>query len=153
MCLKLAGGDLETGRAQPLGKRLIKPLGVGGQRGIRKARPVALAAIRIQSKLRDHKQFAVDVGYGPIHFALRVCENAQVRNLVGKGFRPLFVVLFADPQENAQARTDFSDDLFAHVHSGLSESLNDGTHVKSNRNHGGVAGFQRNEVSGSASKI
>lgn len=138
MRLKLAGGDLETRIAQPLGKILVESLGVGGQRGIRKRWTVALAAIRIQSKLRDHEQLAAGVDNRAIHFALLVCENAQVRNLIGKGFRALFVVLFADAQKNAQALTDFSDDLFAHIHSGLRDSLNDGTHVKSNRNHGGV---------------
>jgi len=129
MRLKLSGSDLETPIAQPLGEKLIKPLGVGGKRGTGKGRPVAFAAVGVQRELRDHEQLAAGVDNRAIHFALLVCENAQVRNLVAKRLRTLFVVLFADAQENAQARTDFSNDFVSHGYTSFADSLKDDAHV------------------------
>jgi len=129
MRLKLSGSDLETPIAQPLGEKLIKPLGVGGKRGTGKGRPVAFAAVGVQRELRDHEQLAADVGYGPIHFSLIVCENTQVLNLVGKRLRVLFAVFFADAQKNAQARTDFPNDLVFHGYTSFADSLKDDAHV------------------------
>jgi len=128
MRLKLSGGDLEPCIAQAPGKNLIKPLGVGRQCRVRKRWPVAFAAIPVQSKLRNHEQLAAGVDNRPIHFTLVVRKYAQGRDLICEDVRARIVILFADTDENAQARSDFSNDSFVHLHSGLSDSLNDGTH-------------------------
>src|SRR5262245_3859366 len=128
MRLKATGGDLETRGSQPLGEILVKPLGVGGQRGFRKGRAVALAAVRVQSKLRNHEQRAGGVEDRTVHLALRIGEDAQIGDLVGQRGGARLVILLADAQEHAQSGADFPDDLRADVDAGASDSLNDGTH-------------------------
>lgn len=76
MGLKLAGGDAYPGLAQLLGEYLIEFLGHGGWRGVGERRPIALAAVGIQSKLRDRQDRAAAGRHRAIHFAQLIGKNA-----------------------------------------------------------------------------
>lgn len=126
---KVTGSDLEARVAQSLGEQLIKPIGFGGRRRIRKRWPVTFTAIAVEGKLRNHEERAVNVGDRSIHFALSVIENAQVSNFIGKRLGIRFIVLLADSQKDAQAPTDLSNDLVAHGDARFGDSLNDSPHA------------------------
>ena len=130
MSLKLPGCDLAARVAQPLGEQLIKPIGFGGRRRIRKRWPVTFTAIAVESKLRNYEKRAANVRNRSVHFALCVIENAQVSNLIGKRLSIRFIVLLADSQKDAQAPPDLSSDLVAHGDARFGDSLNDSPHAK-----------------------
>jgi hypothetical protein len=135
MGLKGAGRDLEARITQPLDEKLVKPFGFRSGRGIRKRRPVAFAAVSVESKLGNHEKLAAGVGDRPIHFALMILKNPQIFHLVRKRLRIFFIILFADTQEDAEAWTDLADDLVSRGYMSFGDSLNDGAHVKSVGKH------------------
>jgi hypothetical protein len=135
MGLKGAGRDLEARITQPLDEKLVKPFGFRSGRGIRKRRPVAFAAVSVESKLGNHEKLAAGVGNRPIHFALIILKNPQVFNLIGKSLRIFFTILFGDTQQDAETRSDLANDLTARGYTSFRDSLNDSAHVKSVGQH------------------
>lgn len=126
-----AGGDLQARFAQPFGEMLIEPLGCRRRRGLREGRPIAFAAIAIQSELGNDQDFAAVVDDRAVHLALVVFKDAETLNFIGKGGGVILVILFTDAQENAQSRADPADGLLPRGDAGFGDSLHDGAHGKS----------------------
>jgi hypothetical protein len=131
MRLKAAGGDVQAGRAQPFGKISIEPISFPRGRGVREGRPIAFAAVAVQSKLRNHQDFTAEIAYRAVHLALLVFKDAEIPYLVGERVRVLLVISFADAKEETKAGADPTDRLFAHFYLRFDDSLDNGAHGKS----------------------
>ena len=105
MGLKATGGNSKARVLESLSEALIKHIGLGGRRGIRKRRPVAFTTVPVEGKLRNHEEFAFNVDDRSIHFTLIIRENTETRDLVGQRFRVSLGVVFSDSQKNAKARS------------------------------------------------
>lgn len=104
MGLKATGGNSKARVLESLSEALIKHIGLGGRRGIRKRRPVAFTTVTVEGKLRNDEDFASDIEDGSIHFTLMVLENTQTLDLVGQRLRVLFGVIFAGPKRIQRPR-------------------------------------------------
>ena len=109
---------------------LLQPIGCLRRRRVRKRRPIAFAAVPIQSKLRNQQNFAATVADGAVHLALVVFEDAEIPDLVGERLGVSFVILFADAEQDAKSGANATDRFPPHADVGFGDSLHNGTHVK-----------------------
>lgn len=135
MGLKATGGDPKARVLESLSEALIKHIGLGGRRGIRKRRPVAFTTVPVEGKLRNHEEFAFNVDDRSIHFTLIVRENTETRDLVGQRFRVSLGVVFSDSQKNAKAQADVTHKLTLRSYTRFDHSLYYRAHVKSVHSH------------------
>jgi hypothetical protein len=139
--LKATGGNSKARVLESLSEALIKHIGLGGRRGIRKRRPVAFTTVPVEGKLRNHEEFAFNVDDRSIHFTLIVRENTETRDLVGQRFRVSLGVVFSDSQKNAKAQADVTHKLTLRSYTRFDHSLYYRAHVKSVHSHNHEKGW------------
>ncbi len=137
MRLEPPGCDFQSRRAQPVGKMLIKPIGCIRRSRVCKRRAITLATVAVQSKLRNHQDFAAAVADGAVHLALVVFEDAEIFDLIGKCIGVSLVILFADTEQDAKSGADLTDCFPPHANVGFGDSLHNGAHGNSRGSQAG----------------
>ena len=113
-------------------------------------RTSSLAAIGVQSKLRDQEEFAAGIGQAGIHGFVIVRKNAQQRQLPQRRLngRPSPGLGIFDPEADQHEKSfaDGGDALSVHIHGCLADALNDQTHAQSLSGFSQVAGLSRPDL-------
>lgn len=81
-CLKPACGDRYSPPLHFFDETLVNGLGVDGRSGIGISGPSSLAAVSVESKLRDNKHFFTEIQQRTVHFPLIVIKDPQIGDLV-----------------------------------------------------------------------
>src|SRR5438874_7834132 len=106
---------------------------INGNRHFGLARPdvgrtIAFPGERVQSKLADQKNIAIDVFQRNIHQTIFIVKNAQVDDLVAQPHNIIHVVRIFNPDEYEKAMVNFGVNLSLDSYARPGYALNDGTH-------------------------
>jgi len=132
MRLENAGFDRHSAAPRGLNEVFIQGTGSRGRcRGI-ETRAASLAAIAVQSELRNHQQRPADFKKTPVHFARFIGKHPQIDGFVDEGIGVGGGVRMRDAQQNEQPPANTARDGLIHFHvgcdTGARNALNDGSH-------------------------
>ena len=93
-----------------------------------KAGTASLAAVAVESELRNAEHATADVEQRAIHLAVVVGKDAQISALFGAEAQGLFVIGGAEADEKEQALLDFADGRIIDSDAGLANALDKSSH-------------------------
>src|SRR5580692_11694304 len=127
--LKYSGLHLHSRAARRRHEMLIQFASLLRRRRQIEAGTPALAAIAVQSELRNRQDRAAGLEHAPVHLAGLVGKYTQSGDLFGEEFGVHESIGFGDPQEDQQPRADLASDDAIDLDLGLSDSLHDRPHI------------------------
>jgi hypothetical protein len=120
--------DWHPERAKVVAEALVERLRLLGLGGTAEARAVALGGVRDQRELADDDRCGAEVEERAVEAALLILEDPQARDAAREPCRLLLPIRPRDPEQDAEARPDLSNDVGVHDHPRRRDALDDGPH-------------------------
>ena len=109
-------------------KALVKDFGFFWRGRLIKAGTASLAAVAVESELRNAEHATADVEQRAIHLAVVVGKDAQISAFFGAEAQGLFVIGGAEADEKEQALLDLADGRIIDSDAGMANALDKSSH-------------------------